>query len=279
MRGLKSLLAPLFRSGEMRDIGEQWHPAHVETIRCLMSVIDAGSPFTRGYSFRVARLAGQMADHLKLSHGSRVDLEYAALLHDIGRSAIHRDIFLRAGPLNDSEQAIVRSHPQVGYALLKTLPLLERVAGIVLKHHERPDGLGYPDGLAGEQIPMESRIIMVASAFDALAVDRPYRRGLGIDGAIEEIRRHAGTQFFPEVVDALVSLWKAGQIRLDDGDDARAEAGPGRNVMSLVDKLLKDVRTSSTRPTARGIEPSPALLQAMDPRKDPPSDQSDQRVA
>jgi len=276
MRGWRSVLASLFRGGEPRDTGDRWHPAHVETIRCLMSVIDAGSPFTRGYSFRVARLAGQLADELKLGAESRIDLEYAALLHDIGRSAIHRDVFLQVGPLSDGEQALVRSHPQVGYALLKTLPLLERVAGIVLSHHERPDGRGYPDGLTGDRIPVESRIIMVASAFDALAVDRPYRRGLGMDGAIEEICRHAGTQFFPDVVAALVRVRDSGRLRLDDEEGSAPEAGRGPSVMTRVDDLLKDARKSAGGPAARGIEPSAALLEAMD---SPVDSSSDQRVA
>jgi protein phosphatase len=140
------------------------------------------------------------------------ELEYAALLHDFGRTTIQHEIQVRRGGLTEKEQAEIRTHPKVGHDILRRLRLFPGAADIVLAHHEQPDGKGYPRGVAGEAIPLGSRIIMVVAAFDALTSDRPYRRGLAPEAALEELLTHSGTQFFPEVVEALIELYSNGRL-------------------------------------------------------------------
>ncbi len=186
--------------------------SHLATVRVLMSAIDAFDPFTRGHSYRISKYAMRIARHLGVPEQELEQIEYGALLHDIGRTAIQLDILLRPRPLEAHERAVLQTHPTVGYEIVKSLPFLRAAAEIVYTHHEQPDGHGYPRGLKGEQIPMGARIIMVAAAFDAMTQERPYRRGLPAEVAYEELRRHSGTQFFPDVVDAFIGLHQRGEL-------------------------------------------------------------------
>jgi putative nucleotidyltransferase with HDIG domain len=186
--------------------------AHLATVRALMAAVDAADPFSRGHAERVSRLALAMARHLGVPRRDHEEIEYGALLHDIGRTAIENEVLLKPGRLSSGERALMQTHPRIGYEILKGLQLIEGAADLVHAHHEQPDGRGYPRGLAGEQIPVGARIIMVAAAFDAMTADRPYRRGLSAEAACEELRRHSGTQFFPEMVEALIELHAAGRL-------------------------------------------------------------------
>jgi putative nucleotidyltransferase with HDIG domain len=181
-------------------------------VRALMSVIDACDPFTRGHSFRISKYVMRMARELGVPEAEWEQIEFGALLHDIGRTAILHDVLLRPGKLELRERAVLRTHPTIGFEIVRDLPALDRAAEIVYAHHERPDGTGYPRGLRGEQIPMGARLIMVASAFDAMTEDRPYRKGLSVEEAYAELRRHSGTQFFPDVVDVFVELHQTGAL-------------------------------------------------------------------
>jgi HD-GYP domain-containing protein (c-di-GMP phosphodiesterase class II) len=129
------------------------------------------------------------------------DLEYAAILHDIGKIGVPTEILTKPGPLDDQEWRIVQRHTEIGWSLLKDIPFLRRVADIVRSAHERWDGTGYPRGLAGEQIPLESRIIFVCDAWHAMRSDRPYRAALEADEARTRLADGAGTQFDPNVVE------------------------------------------------------------------------------
>jgi HD-GYP domain-containing protein (c-di-GMP phosphodiesterase class II) len=193
--------------------------SRLDTVRLLMSAIDAFDPFTRGLSNRIANTAVRIARHLGIPEAEIEEIEYAALLHDIGRTAIQLDFVTKPGSLEAHERAVLHTHPTVGYDLIRTLPGLEGAAEIVYAHHEQPDGRGYPRGLEGDEIPVGSRVIMVAAAFDAMTRERPYRRGLTASAAYEELRRHSGTQFFPEVVEAFISLHRSGDL-LQDSDAA-----------------------------------------------------------
>src|SRR5206468_2063398 len=119
-----------------------------------------------------------VAGHLGVLDEQLEQLEYGALLHDIGRTAILHDVLLRPRALDSKEQAMQRTHPTIGYEIVKGVPFLEEAAEIVYAHHEQPDGRGYPRGLTAEQIPLGAQIIMVAAAYDAMTEDRPYRKGL-----------------------------------------------------------------------------------------------------
>lgn len=186
--------------------------AYLATIRTLASVIDASDPFTRGRSERVARACVRLGTKLGMSADGLRDLEYAALLHDIGKSAIHYDILLKAGRLSERETESVRNHPEIGWRILREIPYLQGAAEIVLCHHEQPDGKGYPRKLSGDEIPLGSRVIMVVAAYDAMVCDRPYRQGLTTEAAFEELRKCSGRMFDPKTVEELIRLQEAGAL-------------------------------------------------------------------
>jgi HD-GYP domain-containing protein (c-di-GMP phosphodiesterase class II) len=153
------------------------------------------------------------------------DLEYAALLHDIGKTAIHYDILLKAGRLSERETESVRNHPEIGWRILKEIPVLQSAAEIVLAHHEQPDGKGYPKGLSGKSIPTAARIIMVVAAYDAMVSDRPYRTGLSSEDALQELRKCSGRMFFEDVVNELIELHKSGAIFAQPDEESGALFG------------------------------------------------------
>src|SRR5213076_3318543 len=137
--------------------------------------------------------------------GDQVELaRLAGRLHDVGKLAVPEEILRKPGPLTDEERRVLERHPQVGYRMLESLGV-DPIADWVLHHHERWDGHGYPDGLAGDEIPLGARIIFAADAFDAMTSDRLYRAALSFDEAVAEVARCAGTQFDPDVVAAFVA--------------------------------------------------------------------------
>lgn len=184
----------------------------LQVVRALTTVIDAADPFTRGRSLRISRYSVRIARELGVPDNELVEIELGALLHDLGRSAILNDVMQSPRPLDAGERAVVQTHPTIGRDMLKSVAGLETVAEIVWTHHERPDGAGYPRGLAADQIPIGARVIMVCAAYDAMTEDRPYRRGLSSRAACEELRRCAGHQFFPDVVNAFVQLHDSGRL-------------------------------------------------------------------
>lgn len=184
----------------------------LRTVRALMQVMDAADPHTRGRSLRIAGWTVRVARALGATGASLTDIELGALLHDLGRSAILNDVVQSPRALDASERAVVQTHPSIGWEMLHDIPGLEAAAAIVLAHHERPDGKGYPRQLPADQVPLGSRIVMVCAAYDAMTEERPYRQGLPPAAACAELRRHSGTQFFPEVVDAFVKLLESGKL-------------------------------------------------------------------
>jgi len=220
--GVALFLIPLFLARFSFKLWIDTKASHIATVQSLVSAIDASDPFTRGHSYRISKYAVRIARHLGVSEKEVEEIEYGALLHDIGKIAIQHDVLLKPGRLNEHERELMRTHPKVGHDILKGLKFLEGAAEIVYCHHEQPDGKGYPRGLPPERIPMGSRIIMVVDAFDAMTSDRPYRRGLPPETAYEELRRHAGTQFFKPVVDSLIELHQTGRL-FDEIDVAELE--------------------------------------------------------
>jgi HD-GYP domain-containing protein (c-di-GMP phosphodiesterase class II) len=182
------------------------------TVRALMSVMDASDAFARGRSLRISRYAVRTARELGIEDEALVGVELGALLHDLGRTAVLHDVTLHARPLDTSERALVQAHPTIGWEMLRGIPGLEDAAEIVWMHHERPDGAGYPRGVSGDHVPIGARIVMVCAAYDAMTEDRPYRRGLNPRAACAELRKHSGTQFFPDVVNAFVQLHDDGRL-------------------------------------------------------------------
>lgn len=195
-------------------------PEHVclhEVIDVVLTTLDARDPYTYAHSCRVALFSELMAHELQLPPTVQQRIRVAAQLHDIGKIAIADQVLNKAGRLDRDEMIEIQRHPRIGYNILVRLPTFHEIATIVLHHHERFDGEGYPQRLAGEAIPLESRIISVADAFDAMTSNRPYRKALSVDEAIAEIRRHAGEQFDPAVTSSLARLRDAVYAHLSSG--------------------------------------------------------------
>jgi putative nucleotidyltransferase with HDIG domain len=179
--------------------------AYTNTISTLAATIDAKDPYTLGHSQRVMRLTLLAASSLSLSAEEMETLEYAAILHDIGKIFIDARILHKPSTLESSEWNIIREHTIIGANLLKKIPFLDRASDLVRYHHERYDGKGYPDGLKGEEIPLGARLIAVADAFDSMTTDRSYRPALGIDCSISQLKECSGKQFCPVAVEAFIS--------------------------------------------------------------------------
>jgi len=177
------------------------------TLENLMTALDLRDVETFGHSRTVAKYSRTLADLLKIKNKQTLDnIRKGALLHDVGKIAIPDSILKKPSPLTEEEWEKIRMHPALGYGLIKEIKLLEEAANIILYHHERYDGRGYPHGLKEEEIPLEARIFALADALDAITSYRPYRRQRNFKAAREEIRSHAGSQFDPAVVDAFCSL-------------------------------------------------------------------------
>lgn len=177
-----------------------------ETLSRLARAIEYRDVGTSAFLERMAHVAGLIAEHLGMFEDEVRVLEMAAPLHDMGKIAIPDSILLKPGPLNDEELTVMRSHPRIGYELLNDSQnrFIQMGAIIALRHHERYDGSGYPDGLAGEAIPIEARIVAVADVFDALISPRPYKDPWSIDAALAYLYAQRGRLFDPNCVDALV---------------------------------------------------------------------------
>ena len=182
----------------------------LQMISAFVSSIEAKDKYTRGHTERVMMYALSIAEQLKkrgeLSNRNKFvdDLRVAALLHDIGKIGVPEHILNKPAALSEEERDIVREHPAIGDNILKGVDELEMVRLGVRFHHERCDGLGYPDGLHGEEIPLIASVIGLADAYDAMTSDRPYRKALSFDEAINEIKKNKGKQFDPKVVDAFL---------------------------------------------------------------------------
>jgi putative nucleotidyltransferase with HDIG domain len=175
------------------------------TIRALAVAVDARDTYTGGHSSQVAVYAVAIATDLGLSKAEVHIVKLAGYLHDVGKIGVSDDVLRKTGELSDSEVAMIRQHSLIGFQILEPVKLDLRIKLAVKHAHERWDGLGYPDGLAGEAIPIHARILAVADAFEAMTTTRPYRDALGVEVARAELRRLAGHQFDPRVVEAFLA--------------------------------------------------------------------------
>lgn len=178
----------------------------MKMLKDLAAIIDAKSPYTQGHTEAVTQCAMRFADKLHLRDGERKMLEYASLLHNIGVVGIPNKLLNKQGPLTDEERRLINSHPTLAQMLIKQTEELSSILPIILYHHERYDGGGYPKGLKGEEIPYLARVLSVVDAYNAMISPRPYRRRLTREQAIAELKRHAGSQFDPQVTAAFLEL-------------------------------------------------------------------------
>jgi HD-GYP domain-containing protein (c-di-GMP phosphodiesterase class II) len=176
------------------------------TVEALANALEANDEYTSSHARWITDMALEVGRELDLDVSSLKRLELGALFHDIGKIGIPSAILLKPGPLTKRERTIMETHPELGERILAPIARLESVRPIVRHCHERWDGKGYPDAIAGGEIPIESRVIFVCDAFHAMTTDRPYRSAMSFDEARKELEGGAGTQFDPEVVAAFLRL-------------------------------------------------------------------------
>lgn len=208
--------ARLFRELEIEL--EHKHRLFLHTTIALAQAIDAKDHYTHGHTTRVTELSLKIA-HQLIQKDTNINgekflenLHIASLLHDIGKIGIPESILNKDGPLNDDEREHIEKHPIVGEAILQPIKELKEAIQGVKYHHEKFDGSGYPEGLKGAQIPLIASIISVADCFDAMTTDRPYRKGLSKEEAIQDIQRGGGTQFDPKIAEAFAEAYQEGKI-------------------------------------------------------------------
>jgi putative nucleotidyltransferase with HDIG domain len=216
------------QNARLRD---EIHGAFVTTLALLADLVEAKDPYTRGHCERVSRYARATARRLQLSDTQQQVACYAALLHDIGKIGISDDILHKAGPLTPQERARMQEHVRIGNSLLGKVPILRDVADVVLRHHEWYDGRGYPDGVAGDAIPIEARVVSVVDAYCAMIDERAYKERVSEEDARAELHRSAGTQFDPRVVEAALEA-------IDAVDAGRADIGECGPLPSILARRL-----------------------------------------
>ena len=184
----------------------------VGTVKALAAAIDGKDKYTRGHSERVSRISVAMGKRLGMGVEELDTLRMSALLHDVGKIAIDDAILKKPAALTDAEYEIMKTHPQRGYKIMSQIPAMKDFLPGMYMHHEMVNGKGYPQGLTGDQIPMQAKIISVADTFDAMTIDRPYSMGMDLPSALERLRSFVGTRYAHEVVEALVDACNDGEI-------------------------------------------------------------------
>ena len=209
-------------AAEVENGGTHSREARISSLRALLTAVQARDSYTAVHSRQVVMLARAVARRLGLDDGHVREVESAALLHDLGKIAVPDAILGKRGPLTEHEQLLMRQHPVVGAQMVSSIPDLEHLGPAIRAEHERWDGTGYPDGLAGEAIPLGSRIAFVCDAYQAMTSNRPYRRALSHDMAIAEIESESGRQFCPAAAAALLEALRAERAEGHDSTKAGA---------------------------------------------------------
>jgi ribonuclease P protein subunit RPR2 len=194
------------RSQELANALAELEKTYRATVRGLAVAVEAKDECTGGHLQRVSRYGMMLTGLVAPEHADDPQFEYGFLLHDIGKLTVPDSVLSKPGSLSDAEWELIRAHPASGHSILDGIPFLAGAREIVYSHHERWDGQGYPRGLAGAQIPLGAQIFPLCDAFDAMTSNRPYRQALPIEGARAEVARGAGSQFWPDAVEAFMSL-------------------------------------------------------------------------
>ncbi len=218
------LLVPFAVSWRTFRVYQQQEEAYFGTVRSLVAALEAKDPYTRGHAERVAEYAKYVGEAAGLCESEVKKIEWAALLHDIGKIAVSCRTLTKPGTLSEGEYSTLREHPNVAASILQEVGFLEGIVPLVTAHHERIDGTGYPLGLGTNQIPVGARVLAVADVFDAITSERSYRPALDVDAALHELRAVAGTQLDERFVSLLASGITDGAISIDTAW-VRPEAG------------------------------------------------------
>jgi HD-GYP domain-containing protein (c-di-GMP phosphodiesterase class II) len=182
----------------------------VSVLLALSEAVEMCDPYTRGHSARVAEMATEIGRRLECDDTQIALLRLGGALHDVGKLGVRDEVLRKRGPLTFAERDEVRAHPEIGARMIAFDEALRPALPIVLYHHERWDGGGYPTGRAGTEILLEARILTVVDSYDAMTSDRPYRAALAPERAAEEVERCAGTQFDPDVAAMFLAAWESG---------------------------------------------------------------------
>jgi len=204
--GILLFFLPLLLARRSFELYTKMRKMYLDTIRALAAAIDAKDPYTKGHSERVAEMSVALAQELNLPERDIENIEYTALLHDIGKIGIRDSILGKESSLTSQEFDKIKEHPIMGAKIIEPVDFLKTSYKAIYHHHERYNGKGYPDGVKGEDIPLMARIISVADAYDAMGSDRPYRKKLNKDKILKEVKDQSSKQFDPEVVKALISI-------------------------------------------------------------------------
>ncbi len=204
--GILLFFLPLLLARRSFELYTKMRKVYLDTIRALAAAIDAKDPYTKGHSERVSEMSVVLAQELNLSDNDIENIEYTALLHDIGKIGIDDSILGKKGSLTDQEFDKIKEHTIMGANIIQPVDFLKNSYRAIYHHHERYNGKGYPDGIKSEDIPILARIIAVADAYDAMSSDRPYRKKLSKDKILKELKDQSGKQFDPEIVKALISV-------------------------------------------------------------------------
>ena len=200
---------------ELKHSFEKLRRAQDQTVVALASASEIRDPYTSGHQQRVTKLACSIAENMSLTENFIEGLRIAGLLHDIGKISVPAEILSKPGKITQDEYNIIKQHCQIGYEILKGIEFPWPVAQIVLQHHEKMNGSGYPQGLTGEEILLEARILSVADVIEAMSSHRPYRPGLGIDKALDEVMRNKSIFFDPVVADTCWDLFSTGKFNFE----------------------------------------------------------------
>lgn len=179
-----------------------------EMVECITSALDARDPYTGNHSRRVSDMACFLCQKLGISHEETQEIHISGHLHDIGKIGIPDRVLLKPGKLNDEEWALMKKHPEIGADILSKSPHFSRIAAIILHHHERWDGKGYPFGAKGTEIPIGARIIAVCDSIDAMASARAYRKALPLDVVKSEIEKNIGIMYDPKIAQVALDNWE-----------------------------------------------------------------------
>jgi HD-GYP domain-containing protein (c-di-GMP phosphodiesterase class II) len=206
MRLLQLLAGQAAITIENMELYQNLQRLYLETMQTLAKAIDAKDAYTREHADRSGYYAKLVAEELHLPKSMIQHIEYAAMMHDIGKIGIKEEILLKTSKLTDAEKEQKKKHPLIGEKIIAPIEFLAPIAPLILYHHEWFNGTGYSEGLVGEEIPIGARIVSVIDAYDAMTSDRPYRKALSQEYAIGELKKGAGTQFDPKIVNAFLSV-------------------------------------------------------------------------
>jgi putative two-component system response regulator len=213
----RALIATQFYIAEqLQSSVDKLKRAMEQTVNALATAMEKRDPYTVGHQQRVSRLACAIAQSMDFSQDDVEGIRIAGLLHDIGKISIPTDILNKPGRISQYEYALIQEHPQSGYEILKDIRFEQPIAEVILQHHERVNGSGYPQGLKGQKIMPEAEIMAVADVVEAMASHRPYRPSLGIDKALEEIMENRGVLYAPKIVDACLELFRSRAFSFND---------------------------------------------------------------